>query len=79
MKTGQSEPRATVLTAARGIEHSLNKPDGVVKETWVAAGQVGSLAANLGDKTLLLSLLQDQPRDHSLGGDASHPISAVAS
>ena len=47
--------------------------DSVVRETWVAAGQSGRLAY-FDDKTLPVPLLQGEPRDQPLGGDALDPV-----
>ena len=55
----------------------INAHDGVVRETWVAAGQSGPLAY-FDDKTLPVPLLQDEPRHHPLGSDALHSFPAVA-
>ncbi|WP_135428710.1 IS3 family transposase [Pseudotabrizicola sediminis] len=50
---------------------------GVVRGKLLAAGQGGSLACRH-DQTLPIPLLQDESRDHPPGGDALHPVSAVA-
>lgn len=49
---------------------------GVVRGTWLAAGQVIPLRSR-DDQTLHLSLLQDEPRDHPPGGFAVHPLPAI--
>ena len=51
---------------------------GVVRGTFLVA-EWGARLASRDGPTLPFSLLQNELRDHSLGGDALHPLPAVTS